>query len=136
MALPLCVQCQRASVKRAGKRFCSWDCFNASRRKPLKRCAACPAPVNTRHSTYCKACADARWVSSRKANLAKGSAVLKAQRIERLKNKLSKLNTRSGIWRTAYLAGYQACWQSFQRAILRGDILVVRERKIGKREAA
>lgn len=56
--------------------------------------------------------------------------------IERLRQRFSQPQTKTEIARQAYQRGYQACWQSIQRAIQRGDLIMVRERRVRKSEAA
>lgn len=134
MERPFCAHCQVVRVKRGGKKCCSRACYHASRMKPPKLCLC--GVVIDRQSTRCRACHD----PLNRLHLAKcrekAIAVSRIRTVERRKARFSRPQKKSELWRDAYETGYSACWQSMQRAIQRGDLIVVRERKVRSWEAA
>lgn len=134
MELPLCAQCHAHPVKWRGKQYCSSACFQATRRKPVRRCR-CGADIS-KQAIQCRACVDVTHRQNLAKHREKAIAVSRARYIERQRVRFSQPQKKSDIDRAAYLRGYQACWQSVHRQILRGDLIVVRERKLTKREAA
>lgn len=134
MELPLCAFCHERRVQRAGKKCCSRACYHASRRKPQRHCRC--GRVISKQATQCMECVQVTHRQTLARTRAKALQSNRQKYVERLRERFSQPQTKTQLTREAYNRGYQACWQSFQRAIQRGDVVVVRERRIGKREAA
>ena len=131
-----CKQCGRERVYPSPSKaniFCSSACSHASRKKPRPKCRAegCPHRVQ-RSRTFCsRRCA---WLARKGWEIgAKGRAkallVLRQRYVARLRAKLQGMTTAAQVWRAAYVAGYQACYQGYLRKVRKGDIQVLRERR-------
>lgn len=99
-----------------------------ARRKPPHLCA-CGQPRH-RQSKECHVCAAPKQRAILAAAAAKALIVNRERYAERLRARLSGVDKKSALWRKAYLAGFQACWQGIMRKVQRGDIILVNERKV------
>jgi len=66
----------------------------------------------------------------------KAEASRRAKYASRLRDRLQGLTTPAAIWRAAYLRGYQAAYQRFLNKVKRGEVIVVKERRVRNWEAA
>ena len=64
----------------------------------------------------------------------KAEAVRRARYARRLRARLAGLTTVGQIWRAAYLRGYQAAYQGFLNKVKRGEVIVVKERRVRQRD--
>ena len=132
---PLCRQCKVNRVKTHGAVYCSAKCSNVRFRRLKPKCQAegCPNRVHQRHNRYCsKRCAwlcRKGWEAGRKG-LAAARVTLRQQYIARLRETLKAAKSPAEIWRIAYARGYQAAYQRYLRQVRRGEIVVVKERRV------
>lgn len=130
---PACKACGTLCATRKVQ-YCSVECGHRGHRVERPRCQrrGCEARVKTGHGKYCsKVCAwHARkgWELAAKGRV-KALAVRRQQYIGRLKAKLKGMTSPAQIWRAAYHAGFNACWQGWLRKIRRGDVVLVKERR-------
>lgn len=131
----LCLTCKTNRVKTRGSRFCSPKCSNVRFRRLKPKCQAdgCPNRVHQRHNKYCsKRCAwlaRKGWEAGRKG-LAAAKVKLRQQYIARLRETLKGCSSVAEMWKLAYARGYQACYQAQLRKIRRGELVLVKERKV------
>lgn len=142
---PLCAHCHINCVKRQGNRvytYCSRDCYKAAKRKVVLCANGCGNPRKNKWSQHCgEECRYENWLrrgGRRKLAIAtqKAAEVRREQYTARLRGRLEKMGKKSEIWRAAYLQGYHTCYAMFLRQIRNGDIIVVRERRIQRKDAA
>lgn len=96
----------------------------------MPRCASCPKPVASRQARRCPDCALLERRKVLAANRHRALAAQREQYKQRLKIRLQTTVKAGDLYRTAYQRGYQACYQWYLRAVRRGDILVLKERRI------
>ena len=102
--------------------------------KPQKRCR-CGLAIS-RQARQCLECVQVTHRQNLARVRVKALATSRQRFIERQRARFAVAEKKSELSRREYQRGYQACWQSFQRAIQRGDVIVVRDRKISTWEAA
>lgn len=83
-----------------------------------------------RQATQCRACVAVTHRQQLATCRAQALEVSRMRTIARRRARFSQLQKKSELWNEAYRTGFSACWQSFQRKIHRGDLLVVRERRM------
>jgi hypothetical protein len=66
----------------------------------------------------------------------KAEAVRRERYAQRLRERLKGLETPGQIWRAAYLAGFRACHQGWLNRTRRGEVIVVKERRVRDWNAA
>lgn len=141
----LCAHCQRTPVAQHGRRvytYCSRACMYAARRRVVLCANACGQARKNPQSVYCgEACRYAAWVrtggrAKAAAATTKALAARQANYAARLRERLRGMTTKAEVWRTAYRAGFHAHYASYLRAIRRGDLVVVRDRRMRKDDAA
>ena len=137
---PLCAFCHVQPVRTRQNIYCSIACAHEVRKvlRPFCQCG-CGKRLTGQQKKYRNK--QHAWKARGGIQIAaegrqKALAVNRAKYAARLREKLLGLDKKSAIWNAAYRRGYGACYQSFLRQIRRGDIIVVRERKMRKEEAA
>lgn len=130
--LPICAYCKTQPVTRSDHRYCSIRCGHAHLKARYPACKAkCGNRVKSRKAIFCsKRCA---WLvnigpEKTRERRERAVAVRRQQYVARLRERLKGMTSPGQIWRTAYQAGFRACYVGWMRKVKRGDVVLVKER--------
>ena len=132
--LPLCAAKCGQPVTRHQHRYCSLACGHRHLRVVHRLCAAkCGQRVKFKKARYCsKSCA---WrmrggLAAAQKGRAKAVQVRRQQYIARLRERLKGTTSVAQVWQLAYARGYAACHNAWRRKIERGEVMVVKQRRV------
>jgi len=132
--LPLCAACRRQPVKLRSRRYCSRACSHAPLKAVRRFCAAhCGQRVRQKKARYCsKACA---WrmrggLEAARKGRVRAAAVRRQQYVARLRERLQGATSVAQVWKVAYARGYAACHNAWRRKVERGEVMVLKPRRV------